>query len=357
MLINDPRKYDFSEVKVIIYWSGFNSCALRVNSLVDFDYSADEILIISDDSYGEFEYIISSSKFDILLDTPANLNYISDYNFRDLRLFVQTGWFRRDINKLGKYLKQRFKTKIIVSVDNIRKNSFRQFLGRFYFYFFFDKSVDRYIVPGLKSFELLKYFRVKSEKIYYGYYGAVENIFMPAAESSLRTAKKNQILFVGEFSKRKGVDLLLKVINSLQVNTSDWELVLVGKSKDFFPDFVANGLDWIHIHPFKNPIQVAQLMRESKIFVLPSRLDHWGTVVCEAAMSGCALLVSHQSGSHADLVLNGLNGFIFDGESELKDCLARMIGWDSDKFESVRYYSRVVSTPFATESYYRSINL
>jgi len=51
-------------------------------------------------------------------------------------------------------------------------------------------------------------------------------------------------------------------------------------------------------------------MRNARFLVLPSRDDHWGLVVHEAALSGCGLIVSSAVGAGMDLV-QADNGRIF----------------------------------------------
>ena len=52
-----------------------------------------------------------------------------------------------------------------------------------------------------------------------------------------------------------------------------------------------------------------------RIFTLPSKAEHWGLVVHEAALSGCALALSDRVGAAADLLTEGVNGCAFDPEN------------------------------------------
>lgn len=67
---------------------------------------------------------------------------------------------------------------------------------------------------------------------------------------------------------------------------------------------------------------VAKLLAGSKALVLASTRDEtWGLAVNEALAAGRPVLVSKQCGCARDLVQNGVNGFVFDGEDpeELAD--------------------------------------
>ena len=91
------------------------------------------------------------------------------------------------------------------------------------------------------------------------------------------------------------------------------------------------GNDLLIHHNFLGPSKVSEFMRDSKIFILNSRLDHWGTVTCEAAACGCSILVSNSSGSSDCIVDNGINGYITNNSKELKNAIIKTINWDKDK--------------------------
>ena len=60
---------------------------------------------------------------------------------------------------------------------------------------------------------------------------------------------------------------------------------------------------------FGSPVEVAAEMRRSRFFLLPSREEHWGVVVHEAALSGCGLILSDSVGSAPDFISNS-SGFM-----------------------------------------------
>lgn len=339
----DLTKIDVSKVKIIIYWNGFNSCALITNSLASL-YANDEVLIITNSTYTSFEYVKSLSKF-IFFD-ESYIDQLNSHDFCNVIVFVQTGWFNKRINKLGLNFKMKYGCKIYVTVDNIIKNNFRQFLGRIYIKYFFDKHIDRYLVPGIESLKLLVKFGVSSVKINTGFYGAYEHIYTPVKSES----KKNIILYVGEISKRKGSDKLQEIF--CKINSPNWKLVLVGAVKDV----QIHKFDSIIHYDFLPPNLVSEHMQSARIFVLPSRLDHWGTVVCEAAMCGCALIVSSNAGAAYDLVDQGINGYITFTDDDLLSAIIRTMLWDNNKFKLANDWSIRKSDLFKSIRYFNSIN-
>ena len=77
---------------------------------------------------------------------------------------------------------------------------------------------------------------------------------------------------------------------------------------------MSEGGPGIEVEGFLQPEEVAERMRQSRFLVLPSREDHWGLVVHEAALSGCGLIVSDNVGAGADLV-TPKNGFLHRASS------------------------------------------
>jgi len=62
---------------------------------------------------------------------------------------------------------------------------------------------------------------------------------------------------------------------------------------------------------YKLPPELWEYYCVADCFILPSLGDKWGYVVHEAAVSGLPLLLSDKVGAAADLLEDGVNGFIF----------------------------------------------
>ena len=86
-------------------------------------------------------------------------------------------------------------------------------------------------------------------------------------------------------------------------------------------------------YAFMQPSKIAEIYKSNMAFILPSRADHWGTVVVEAASCGMIPIVSSGVGAAEDVVFNGINGFIFDKGDV--NSLARIMHTISSYDESV----------------------
>ena len=110
--------------------------------------------------------------------------------------------------------------------------------------------------------------------------------------------------------------LLLDAYKAYKSCGGTFNLTLIGSIDEISERSRFNIVDQsdIKFFPFMQPAEVANTMNSSKVFILPSYRDHWGTVLCEAAACGCLLIASNQSGSSTDLIRCGINGFTFDSK-------------------------------------------
>ena len=163
----------------------------------------------------------------------------------------------------------------------------------------------------------IKWFRscgFADTKIYhYGY-------FIEDPSRIIQSQNKNkdaiEIIFVGELTYRKGVDLLIKALE--QLKGKNWELVIIGdgdRRQELQKLVISIGLESkIHFMGARSNPDALNSINNSNLLVLPSRWDGWGAVVNEALMCGVPVICSDKCGA-ADLIRNGERGHIFKSQS------------------------------------------
>ena len=124
------------------------------------------------------------------------------------------------------------------------------------------------------------------------------------------------ILFASKLQERKHADHLLEAYYRLCSSAPDPlpYLVIVGDGEErqqLEARATELGLEGIRFAGFRNQSELPAFFAMSEVFVLPSQHEPWGLIVNEAMACGCAVVVSDDVGSHADLVTNGVEGFVY----------------------------------------------
>jgi glycosyltransferase involved in cell wall biosynthesis len=138
--------------------------------------------------------------------------------------------------------------------------------------------------------------------------------------------RTDQILYVGWLNYNKGVDVLLHAVAELRRQGRPGSLTLVGGS--YFRDTqrqeselrrLATALDLGDRVTFAGQLpqaEVARLMAESAVVVLPSRAESFGAVLVEALACGTPV-VATRCGGPEDIVTSEVGRLIEPGEPKL----------------------------------------
>lgn len=137
------------------------------------------------------------------------------------------------------------------------------------------------------------------------------------------------ILFVGRFEKRKGIDLLLSVIPTILEKHKDVTFTLIGNSdvydpegKNYWNDFTKTYKHKLWFSRIKKSgyvtdDELAKAYAATDIFVAPSRYESFGLIFIEAMASGKAV-IGTKVGGIPETVKDGATGLLFTNE-DVKD--------------------------------------
>ena len=146
-------------------------------------------------------------------------------------------------------------------------------------------------------------------------------LFSPPAT---RTNKTPTVLFVGTLIERKGPQLLLQAATLFP----EARFRLVGSGRDGFDSVLQRSIDEFGLRNVsldgpKTQLQIVEIMRESDILLLPSRLEGMPKVTLEAAATGlpCVVFNDYQTPS----VLHGITGFQVSSFDEMVRSLGELI--------------------------------
>jgi glycosyltransferase involved in cell wall biosynthesis len=115
------------------------------------------------------------------------------------------------------------------------------------------------------------------------------------------------VTYIGRLESVKGVDDLLAAVVPLKKNFSDLAIQVIGWYRDGHP-LVAKYKDQVRFTGLRHDI--ADILRSTDIFVLPSYSEGLSNALMEAMASGCACIATEVGGNRF-LIQNGISGFLF----------------------------------------------
>lgn len=147
---------------------------------------------------------------------------------------------------------------------------------------------------------------------------------------------KKIILYCGRIIKRKGLDVLIKAVNVLNLEFTNIHLVIIGTGPfEIECQKLARQLniDNISFLGYVDECSKIDLFKRCDIFVAPSIMyygsyEPWGLVVNEVMAFGKPIVATTAVGSAFDLIKNDYNGFIVN-ENEIEplvSALRKIIG-------------------------------
>lgn len=253
-------------------------------------------------------------------------------NIKPELIFV-SGWMDKDYLKVCKYYKK--KIPVISSLDNWWTGSLRQTIACKLSFFLVRPYFSHLFVPGLPQLKYAEKLGYSKEKILQGLYTCDRSVF---DNPQLADLSNKKIIYVGRYHPIKGILPFLKAFNDISSQIPEWSFVLYGNG-ELKEELLGYKNSQIEINDFVEPQKLADVMKSSSVFCLPSIHEPWGLVIHEASSSGLPLLVSNNIGACTSFFKNDINGFSFNinDDSSIKTAILK-ICQKSD--ESLRQFAQ-----------------
>lgn len=177
------------------------------------------------------------------------------------------------------------------------------------------KAVDRVVVNSeYMRNSVVSYYGAKRSKIVVIPNGVDLKRFSGEADR-LALSGEPAILYVGDISRRKGVDVLIKAAAKLQSALPNMKLHLVGSGR-YLSDFQRLALEEgigkrVFFHGWVPDSIIPRYFKSADMCVFPSRYEPFGIVVLEAMASGVPIVASNAGGIR-EIICHGENGFLFE---------------------------------------------
>ncbi len=165
-------------------------------------------------------------------------------------------------------------------------------------------GADLILVPSRFVETQLTVHGVACEKICVIPYGVDLQTFHPATEARCVGAAV-ECLYVGQISHRKGIGVLLRAARKLRRLPVRFRMIGPIVSRELLANLPGN----VVYSGSKYTGSVAELMRQSDIFVLPTLEDAFALVVFEAMATGLPVVTTSHAGA-SELIANGRDGVV-----------------------------------------------
>lgn len=133
------------------------------------------------------------------------------------------------------------------------------------------------------------------------------------------------LLFLGNFSAHKGINLLLKSFTDLKIKFPDLHLTIAGQKTLFHQRFVNTSQDITIIDSGYDTTTLKHLIDNCTVLVLPSRHESFGLVLIEAMARGKPVVVSNLPSTTEIINLtHGGETFNLDNPNDLTSVLENL---------------------------------
>ncbi len=172
-----------------------------------------------------------------------------------------------------------------------------------------SERVKQFLVDG----------QIPADKIHVVYNGISVDNFVPVAEGHY-DRKGCTVTFIGQIYPRKGVDILLRAVSDIHQQIRGMHVWIVGEdntlNKNYLHEYqllakelgLENIVEWLGYRT-----DTIDLLRDSDIFVLPSREEPFGRVLIEAMAVGLPVLATRVGGI-PEIVEDGETGYLIPSE-------------------------------------------
>lgn len=202
----------------------------------------------------------------------------------------------------------------------------KQKIKNFILKHFVFKYVDRFLYIGLENKKYYESFNIPHSKLIYTPYAVDNEKFQITAQKLLPLKNelkeklgipndKFVILYSGKYISKKNPLHLLKAISVLE-NKDDYFIIFLGDGalRNTMEEYAINNkLTNILFTGFKNQSEIGAYYAVSNVFVMCSGLgETWGLSTNEALNFGLPIVLSNLTGCSSDLVIEGVNGYVFN---------------------------------------------
>lgn len=157
-------------------------------------------------------------------------------------------------------------------------------------------------------------------------------IYRYAGDNELYDKNQFSILYIGRNVYWKHPEVAKIGFNYFYKKNNNYHLTVYGEDLSLF----FNSSHITVSRPIPNH-RLCEVLVKNSIFIFPSdRNEGWGNVLGEAMAAGCICFANANAGSTRYLIQNGVNGFVFENNLQLKKQIRKFLKMDNKSIMTVR---------------------
>jgi glycosyltransferase involved in cell wall biosynthesis len=248
---------------------------------------------------------------------------------------IVSGWIDKDYLRICKKFAKKCPT--IVLFDNHWTGSKKQILWKTIFKLKLLKSFSHAWVPGKPQVEYALKLGFRKEKIKTGFYCADLNLYNNYFIEDKHINFPKRFVCVARYIPEKNLEMLWQAFTELKKEGRlvGWELWCLGTGVGF--DKRVEHTEIKHLG-FVQPKSMGDIIRQTSVFVLPSKFEPWAVAVHEFAAAGYPMIVSNKVGAASNFVVEAENGFSFN-PLDLEDIKSKLCKFENMNNDEYRRFS------------------
>ena len=245
----------------------------------------------------------------------------------------------------------------VLWMDNVWRNVPKQWLGRAAAPVWVRPLFDCVMVPSDRTEFFARRLGFGEADVIRGSLSADTTVFGSDVRDGTEIASHRRFLACLRLVHHKGADVLAEAYRLYRdaCTSEPWSLQVAGLG-EMAPAF--DGIEGVEMLGFRQPSEVADLMRSSSALVVPSRIDPYGVVVHEGAVSGLPIISTYRVGAVPSFVQDGQNGWVVqsDDAPALATAMARTSALDAARLGEMSAVSRSLGSRTSSAGWARNIH-
>lgn len=244
----------------------------------------------------------------------------------------------------------------VLWMDNVWRSTAKQWVGRAVAPWWVRRLYDVAMVPSDRTEFFARRLGFAEDEVIRGSLSADTGLFGADAVPGDVLRGRRRFLACLRLVHHKGADVLADAYRDYRASTADtWALDVVGMGP--LEDRLA-GLEGVRLHGFRQPAEVADLMRSASCLVVPSREEPYGVILHEGALSALPIVSTYFVGAAPLFVQDGQNGWTVPGAdpAALADALRRVSSAPAERLGEMSRISRALGARTSSAGWARHLH-